>query len=96
MYWNDGIQAEVVRHRVLVQVGQLTNQVQLLIRFAAHVTRENRELALRLQQAAAQGERQTQEEMQDAGLVTSEAPAYDAQLAAQQYAPLHVPGMLQQ
>ncbi len=37
----------------LLQVFQLTNQVQLLIRFAAHVTRENRELALRLQQAAA-------------------------------------------
>ena len=35
------------------QVFQLTNQVQLLIRFAAHVTRENRELAQRLQQAAA-------------------------------------------
>ena len=85
-----------MRCGVLVQVGQLTNQVQLLIRFAAHVTRENRELALRLQQAAAQGGRQTPEEMQDPGLVTSEAPAYDAQLAAQQCAPVHVPGMPQQ
>ena len=82
---------------MLVQVGQLTNQVQLLIRFAAHVTRENRELALRLQQAAAQGGRHVQEEMQDPGLVASEAlPAYDAQLPAQQYAPMHVPGMPQQ
>ncbi|CAK0737084.1 hypothetical protein CVIRNUC_000852 [Coccomyxa viridis] len=79
------------------QVGQLTNQVQLLIRFAAHVTRENRELALRLQQAAAQGGRHAQEEMQDPGLVASEAlPAYEAQLTAQQYAPVHLPGLPQQ
>ena len=97
LIWQAGIQAEWVRRGVLVQVGQLTNQVQLLIRFAAHVTRENRELALRLQQAAAQGGRHAQEEMQDPGLVASEAlPAYEAQLTAQQYAPVHLPGLPQQ
>ena len=95
--WHGGIQAECVRRGVLLQVGQLTNQVQLLIRFAAHVTRENRELALRLQQAAAQGGRHAQEKMQDPGLVASEAlPAYEAQLTAQQYAPVHLPGSPQQ
>lgn len=89
-----------------MQVVQLTNQVQVLIRFAAHVTRENRELALRLDQAAAQGghpmqqaelQEDFQEGMQDAGLGASGGPALDAVTAVQA---LHdgaqLPSLLQQ
>lgn len=78
---------------VLVQVFQLTNQVQLLIRFAAHVTRENRELAVRLQQAAAAhgGQQQLyvgqhmQEQMDGARLDASGADEHAGAAAAQHY-----------
>jgi hypothetical protein len=88
-----------------MQVVQLTNQVQVLIRFAAHVTRENRELALRLEQAAAQGShpmRQAelqegfQEGMQDDGLGASGGPALNAAAAVQAlHDSVQLPSLLQ-
>ena len=71
---------------------QLTNQVQLLIRFAAHVTRENRELAQRLQQAAAAhggqhlyGGQHMQEHMDGAHVNVSGAGEHAGVAPAQHY-----------